>query len=194
MAEFTFPFEQEPTAEMVRLWGYDPRWDFENVDEDLDDPKLVPVLLELANDLGCPRHHLALQTLGYNSKSSVLFADYNHREAEAYAACAPAALNSENSDVRAWADYFLRLYARLMTRRALDDREALELAGDLIGGPYCGLKAERTGRTVSGFTEFCGFDEQGRQLGSTYKVFFYLHQQQGTWRFQQRCPFENISD
>jgi len=174
-----------PSIESVRRWGYDERLLFIEQDEDLilHELRYVPILLELARDRHCPKRDYALNIIHYYSQLTVLLQD--RALARAIVGFADSVEREDDDGVRRWVTFFRRIFSQLTAPHTLDDDSAMELASDLLAGPYSSRSLERTGRVLSGFTEiraYCG----------SYEAFLYVHLQRGIWRYSRHYPLEHI--
>lgn len=122
-----------PTHEDVREWGYDEDLFFMEQDEDLLLYGLyyVPVLLELAQDVACPKRQYALSILGQFTREAAL-----HRKSDGLRGLEPSshASPSDEPSVKEWREYLRRLLAYQQRPFVVEEAKGWAMAQDLLLG------------------------------------------------------------
>ena len=175
----------EPSCDLVRRWGHDENLYFIDQDEDLilHEPQYVPVLIELAADVKCPKSGYALSILSYYSQSLVLFRDIKVAgEIDRLIETSPHRGSPRIAD---WVSFFRSIYERLVRPRRLSSADMELLAESLLCGETGSGNFTRTGEKVGDFHEFLYYSD-------SYRGYVYINPETGLWRQSKHIRMSRV--
>ncbi|MGZ3864785.1 MAG: hypothetical protein ACXVPN_16045 [Bacteroidia bacterium] len=173
-----------PTIDEVREWGYDEDKSFLDQDEDLilHSPLYIPILIELASDMNCPKTDYCFSILQYYSAIQL-----SHRTKELADIVSHLRQSSVTSsrDLENWRTKYISISDLVSNPKRLSEKEAEEIAYFLTVGDFSTRDFKKLGTLESGVIEF---------VASTisYKEYFYIHLETSKWTVSRHTRLTKV--
>ena len=179
-----------PTLEDVCAWGYDEDLFFMEQDEDLllYGFEYVPVLLQLAADLVCPKREYIFHILCQFCREMFLAGrPENLHDLEQ---CLGLTSEADEGPVGWWASYVRRLLSYRNRSFAVDKQMALAMGEDLLLGPGRFAMVRLTERVLSQWWELSLTTSVPIEMSpSSIREYLYISKTMGVFRYRSYNPY-----